>query len=75
MNLKPSIKYGVPVAILFFIVMGDQILPEPLKSTSYNTRTAIVNFVGRTVFKPRQVNLNEKRQQELDDLENGQPSQ
>ncbi|NEO87431.1 MAG: hypothetical protein F6J87_24700 [Spirulina sp. SIO3F2] len=75
MNLKPSIKYGIPVAILFFIVMGDQILPEPLKSASYNTRTAIVNYVGRTVFKPRQVNLNEGREQQLEDLENGQPSQ
>lgn len=69
--IKLPIKIGVVVGIFFFITMGDQVLPEPLKSASYNTRTGIINFVGRTIFKLRKVDLNEQRQQELDDLENG----
>ncbi|MEM8637413.1 MAG: hypothetical protein AAGG51_01150 [Cyanobacteria bacterium P01_G01_bin.54] len=75
MSLKPAIKYGVPTAVLFFITMGDQILPEPLKSASYKTRTAIVDFVGRTVFKPRQINLYEDQEVDLDKLEEEHPSQ
>ncbi|MGB0564820.1 MAG: hypothetical protein ACPGVO_23940 [Spirulinaceae cyanobacterium] len=75
MNLSPAIKYGLTAAVLFFITMGDQILPEPLKSASYDTRTAIVDFVDRTVFKPRQVNLYDDERVDLDKLQEQHPSQ
>ncbi|MEM7554491.1 MAG: hypothetical protein AAF378_10390 [Cyanobacteria bacterium P01_A01_bin.84] len=44
MNRKPGI-FLLLVVFLLFIALGDSILPEPMKSASYNTRTGINNFV------------------------------
>lgn len=43
MNIKPSI-FLLILAFLLFTALGDSVLPEPLKTASYNTRTTINKF-------------------------------
>ncbi|MEM7726399.1 MAG: hypothetical protein AAF208_08500 [Cyanobacteria bacterium P01_A01_bin.45] len=44
MNKKPGI-FLLFIVFLLFVTLGDTVLPEPMKSASYNTRTGINNFV------------------------------
>lgn len=71
MNIKPSI-FLLILMFLLFTALGDSVLPEPLKSASYNTRTSINKFALGLfpTWEPKQ-KPHERTRKALDKLEKG----
>lgn len=59
-----------------YIAFGDQIapLPQPMKTTSYQTRTAITNFGAGLVPGWAKKDQNKRTQDAIDKEQKGQPA-
>lgn len=69
-TLKP---YLLPFALLtiFFIALGDKVLPEPLKGASSQSRAAVSQFVMNLMPAPRaKLDPNKRTEEEVKKLEN-----
>lgn len=73
LKIKPSIVFGVAIAAIVFFTVGDQFLPEPMKSWSYNLRTSTTGFITG-IFDPNdKLDPNKAREEQLDQMEQRQP--
>jgi hypothetical protein len=63
--------FTLPVTIvaLLFIGIGDRVLPQPLSTYSFNTRTTLNNFLTGLFPKKRFKNPNDRTETAVDKLE------
>ncbi|TVQ56220.1 MAG: hypothetical protein EA366_10050 [Spirulina sp. DLM2.Bin59] len=61
------------IAAIVFFTAGDQFLPEPMKSWSYDLRTSTTDFISGIFDPTGKLDPNEARQEQLDQIEQGQP--
>lgn len=73
LKIKSSILFGVAIAAIVFFTAGDQFLPEPMKSWSYDLRTSTTDFISGIFDPTGKLDPNEARQEQLDQIEQGQP--
>ncbi|MGA7938248.1 MAG: hypothetical protein WCA35_32155 [Kovacikia sp.] len=69
------LKSAIPILLvlaLIFIGFGDQFLPQPLKSASYKTRTALNQMMASSfkIWQPKSKPY-ERTEKTLDNIEKG----
>lgn len=69
MAKKPIVYIAPLLLFLIFVGFGDRLLPEPLSSASVKTRTTINKFLLGLFPKRDLKNPNEKREKEIEQLE------
>jgi hypothetical protein len=59
---------------LLFVAIGDKVLPEPMKTTSYQTRTSINKFLIGLIPNWNPKNPNERTEDAIEKQQQGQPA-
>lgn len=67
LSLGNTIKLGV-IGFIFFVLLGDVLLPEPLKSASKNTKSAINSVILSIVPSKGFENPNDRTQEAVDEF-------
>lgn len=67
-SVDTSVKIIVAL-LLLFVLVGDIILPEPLKSASSNTKSAMNAFVLGFMPKEKFTNPNERTEKAVEEFE------
>ena len=67
LSLDNTIKLGI-VGFIFFLLLGDVLLPEPLKSASKNTKSAINSVILGIVPSKGFDNPNDRTQEAVDEF-------
>ncbi|MEA5417792.1 hypothetical protein VB712_01060 [Spirulina sp. CCNP1310] len=68
LKIKPSITFGLAIAAIVFFTAGDQFLPEPMKSWSYNLRTSTTGFISGIFDPSGKLDPNKTHREQLEQI-------